>query len=144
MTRREAREQAFTLIFEKEFHPELTPEELLADVAEERGVKKEGYTKDLFFGVEEKKTELDEWISGHSTAWKVNRISKVALSTLRLCVYEMRFVDTVSYAVAINEAVELAKKYEGKEGAAFVNGVLGGIAKRYPEAETKTDAATEK
>ena len=133
MTRREAREQAFILTFEREFRAGEVPEELYAFELEAQGLRDAAYTKALFLGTMEKSAEIDAVIESASTAWKVGRISRVSLAVLRIAVYEMLFGGAVEYAIAINEAVELAKKYEGKEGAAFVNGVLGGIAKSHPE-----------
>ena len=61
--------------------------------------------------------------------WKVNRMSKVDLNILRLAVYEMKYDEDVPLKVAINEAVELSKKFGGDESSSFVNGILGKIAK---------------
>jgi N utilization substance protein B len=73
--------------------------------------------------------EIDKMIDSHSEKWSVSRMGKVELSIIRLAVYEIFHDDTVPDKVAINEAVELAKKY-GQDGAgAFVNGVLAGILK---------------
>ena len=123
MNRYKQREQAFALIFQSLFS-DSTPEEILQTAIEEENEIGE-YTKELFFGVCEKQEELDEIISAYSTGWKLSRISKVNISILRLSVYEIKYVDDVPDSVAINEAVELAKRYSGKEDSAFVNGILG-------------------
>jgi N utilization substance protein B len=83
------------------------------------------YAKELYEGVTEHVDEIDEIISSFSNGWKLNRIPKVNLSILRLAVYEINYVESVPRSVAINEAVELAKKYSGKEDASFINGILG-------------------
>ena len=89
-----------------------------------------GYIQSVINGVDEKQSELDELISQHlKKGWTLRRISKVALSILRLAVYEMKYVDDVPQKVAINEAVNLAKEYGGEEDARFINGVLGAIVK---------------
>ena len=62
------------------------------------------------------------------TGWKTSRMNKVDLSILRLAVYEMKYDEDVPVGVAINEAVELAKKYSGDEGPAFINGVLARLS----------------
>ena len=74
--------------------------------------------------------EIDKIISDHLSAkWKLNRISKVSLSILRLAVYEMKFVEDIPTNVTINEAVELSKKFSGEEEYKFVNGILGAVSK---------------
>ena len=72
--------------------------------------------------------ELDEEISIASQGWKLNRMNRVDLTIIRLAYYEMKLDDQVPVSVAINEAVELAKKYGGDESPQFVNGVLGKLA----------------
>ncbi len=128
MTRKEAREQAFVLIFEKMFRND-SPEEILEYAKEIREIEIDEYAKDVFAGVCEKCEELDGEIEGHLKNWKIERISKVALAILRLAVYEIKFVESVPESVSINEAVELSKKFSVAEDASFVNGVLGNIVK---------------
>jgi len=127
MTRSKQREQAFQLIFEALFD-DADPAEHVAlynDNVEETG----DYAKVLFSGVCANREELDNTISSFLTGWKINRIAKVNLAILRLAVYEILFMEEVPDSVAINEAVELAKKYGTAEDAAFVNGVLGSVAR---------------
>lgn len=76
----------------------------------------------------EKQAEIDPVIEKYSVGWKIARMSKVAVAVLRLAVYEILYTET-PVGVAINEAVELSKKYASKEDCAFVNGVLGSVAK---------------
>ncbi|MBQ6361612.1 MAG: transcription antitermination factor NusB [Lachnospiraceae bacterium] len=77
--------------------------------------------------------ELDEAIDSVSEGWKVKRMGKVELSILRLAAYEMKYDDQVPVRVAINEAVELTKTYGGDESFAFVNAILGKLAKKWGE-----------
>ena len=128
MTRKEAREQAFVLIFEKQFRDD-SANEILEYAKEIRGIDVDEYTQRVFVGVTEKMQEIDSVISSNLKNWKLERISKVALAVLRLAIYEMSFVDEVPVSVSINEAVELCKKFAVKEDASFVNGILGTIAK---------------
>ena len=128
MTRKEAREQAFVLIFEKMFRED-SAEEILQYAKEIREIETDDYSVEIFRGVCEKTEELDEEISAHLKNWKIGRISKVALAILRLAVYEIKFVESVPESVSINEAVELCKKFSVSDDAAFVNGVLGNIVK---------------
>ena len=68
--------------------------------------------------------ELDERINAVSTGWKTSRMSRVDLTLIRLALYEMLYDDTVPVKVAINEAVEIAKKYGGADSPSFINGIL--------------------
>ena len=128
MTRREARELAFILIFEKLFSED-TVREILQNAGEARDVEEDAFALSLAEGAEAHLAEVDARISAHSRNWNKERISRVALSIMRLAVYEMLFVEEIPVSVSINEAVELAKKYCGDEDAPFINGVLGGIAR---------------
>ena len=129
MTRKQAREEAFILIFEKEFN-----DDALADIislAEEvRDIKADKYVKKVFFGVFENIEKIDGIISQNAVGWSINRITKTALAVLRLALFEMEFYDEIPVSVSINEAVELAKKYASKEDASFINGILSTVAKQ--------------
>lgn len=123
MNRIQQREQAFFMIFQNQFSS-IADEDGIANYSEY--VEEVGeYAKQLYNGVIEHKEELDEIISSFSSGWKLKRLPKVNVAILRLAVYEIKYVDDVPNSVAINEAVELAKKYSGKEDASFINGVLG-------------------
>lgn len=125
MNRREARKQAFLLLFQYKFQPEET-ETMLEDLFQEKdsGQQKE-YIKNVVLGAVEKVDELDRVLGEYSKDWSVDRISSVSLAVMRLAAYEMMYVEDIPNAVAVNEAVALAKEYEGEEAAPFVNGVLG-------------------
>ena len=128
MSRRKSREQAFALLFEKSFNDQSVMD--LAEAAQDaREFIIEPFALELAQGAEEKLSELDALIEANSHKWSHNRISRVALAVLRLAVYEMQYDDDTPVSVAINEAVELAKKYGGDEDSSFVNGVLGGISR---------------
>ena len=86
------------------------------------------YIRDKALNVILKSEEIDEMLNEHVTGWKTSRMNKVDLSILRLAVYEMKYDEDVPVGVAINEAVELAKKYSGDEGPAFINGVLARLS----------------
>lgn len=124
MNRTEQREQAFCLVFQNMFNNEETLEIYNENVAEVGD-----YAKSLFEGVVEKIAELDECINNYAKGWKTNRLPKVNLAILRLAIYEIKYVDSVPDGVAINEAVELAKKYSGEGDYQFINGILGAVAK---------------
>ncbi len=124
MNRTEMREQAFVLLFEKEFFKD-KPAHEIEEIYSENMAALSDYAKEVF----ENKDEFDEIIERYSNGWKLNRIPKVNLSILRLALYEIIYVDGVPENVAINEAVELAKKYSGKEDFAFINGILGSYSR---------------
>lgn len=122
--RSEEREQAFCLLFQSLFN---TDENF--EIYEENIESVGDYARSIALGVEEKKENLDELIEKYSKGWKVKRLPKVNLAILRLAAYEILFVDDVPESVAINEAVELAKKYSGESDYSFINGVLGALVK---------------
>ena len=128
MTRRQAREEAFILIFEKVFNSD-SVEEILDLAAEVRELTPDDYIKTVFSGVYDKLDELDEVISANSIGWNIKRISKTALCILRLAIFEIKYMEAIPTAVTINEAVELCKKYATTDDASFVNGILSTVAK---------------
>ena len=122
--RSEEREQAFCLLFQSLFNTDENFESY-----EEKIESVGDYGRSIALGVEEKKDNLDGLIEKYSKGWKVKRLPKVNLAILRLAAYEILFVDDVPESVAINEAVELAKKYSGESDYSFINGVLGALVK---------------
>jgi len=125
MTRTEAREAAFTLLFEQDFKNE--PAEETVELAyEAREMKISGFGKGLFFGTCEKLAEIDQKLDSALINWRSERLSKVARTAMRLCIYEFTYTD-IQGEIAINEALELIKKFDGAESAAFANGVLGTV-----------------
>ena len=128
MTRKQAREEAFILIFEKEFKD--APSEEILSVAEEvRDIKADDYIKNVFFGVFENLEKIDDIISKYAVGWSVSRITKTTLAVLRLAIYEINYCSDIPVSVSINEAVELTKKYATKDDASFVNGILSTVEK---------------
>ena len=131
MTRRELREQNFKLLFETEFYPPEKLEEQLdiytADLVEDTENVSEqdiAYIRTKFLNLVSKIEEIDARINEVAEKWTTKRMGKVELTILRLAYYEMNFEDEIPVSVAINEAVELAKKFGRDESPAFVNGVL--------------------
>ncbi len=129
MTRKMAREEAFILTFEKAFNDAPT-EEILELAADVRGLEADDYIKTVFRGIFENLSDIDNEISGNAVGWKIERISKTALSVLRLAIFEIKYMDDIPEAVSVNEAVELCKKYATKEDASFVNGILSTVIKK--------------
>lgn len=143
MTRRELREHCFKLLFCADFYPmEETKEQIeeyftepLEDVSTPEGVDEvlhspaldafdSGYVRAKVEQMIEKIPDLDEQLNEIAKGWTTKRMGKVELTILRLALFEIRFDDDVPEKVAINEAVELAKKFGGSDSPSFVNGIL--------------------
>lgn len=133
MTRREAREIAFILIFEKAFNND-SLQEILELAKQVRDIEPDEYVKEAFFGVFENIEEIDACISEKAVGWSIKRISKTALAVLRLAIFEIKYMQNIPVSVSINEAVELLKRYATKQDASFVNGILSTIAKENADA----------
>lgn len=140
MSRREMREQVFKLLFRVEFNDEdamLEQKELFFDgdgvaVSEDDSITVSENVKaeisDKYEKIAGKLTQIDEMINEKAEGWKTGRMGKVDLTILRLAVYEIVYDDDIPTQVAINEAVELAKKFGRDESGKFVNGVLAKFA----------------
>ena len=138
MRRREQREHIFKLLFMTEFNsPEEMPEQLSLyfDGLEELKEQEQEYMLAKYRSVREHLDEIDDILNETSKGWKTKRMSRVDLNALRLAVYELKYDEEVPVGVAINEAVELAKRFGGETSGSFVNGILGKIA-RETESET--------
>ena len=148
MTRRELREQTFKQLFLKEFYSEeeyakqcslylegLEAEGLIDMEGDEPVIREplDPEAKELLAEraarVYEKISELDEKINAVSQGWKTGRMGKVDVTILRLALFEILYDEEVPDRVAINEAVEIAKKYGGEDSSSFVNGVLGKLVR---------------
>ena len=131
MQRSLMRELAFKLIYETEMQKQLDPNQLAIffenNEIEEEDVK--FYLRDIRIGVETKKEEIEELISKNlKNNWSLERVSKINLSLIKLAIYEMVYKE-LPYKVAINEVVELAKKYADESAPVFVNGILASVVK---------------
>ncbi len=142
MTRSEVREHIFKLLFRVEFNQvEDMPQQLQLyfenPAAEADGEKRsasipekdELYIREKYAKIAAMIKGLDEQIDAAAKGWKSNRLGKVDLTILRLAVYEMKYDDEIPVGVAIDEAVELAKKFGQDESPSFINGILAKIAK---------------
>lgn len=126
MTRRQAREEAFILVFEKQFN-DSSLEDILDLAIQVRDIKPDDYIKTAFFGVYDNVNDIDSIISENASGWNIARLSKTALAVLRLAVYEIKYMPDIPVAVSINEAVEILKKYATIEDAKYVNGILSTV-----------------
>ncbi len=132
MGRREQREQIFKLVFQLEFNDKAEMPEQIKLYFEQEEIHSEKdclYISEKFEKIQEKLSELDQCINEQATGWKTERMGKVDLAIIRLAVYEIKYDDSVPTSVAINEAVELAKKFGQDESSSFVNGVLAKFSK---------------
>lgn len=125
MTRKEERELAFTLIFEKIFNNDLSVEEIIKNAVEARFIEENVFACSLAQLTYDNRDEIDKIISENSVGWKIERLPKVTLAIMRLAFCELLYVPSVPTGVTINEAVELAKKFASQEDASFINGILG-------------------
>lgn len=130
MKRTEARELAFKLIYSFEIQNTMDEEQMNLffeenDIEEE----KKNYIKTIFEGLIKNKDEIEKLIESNlKEKWTIDRISKIDLAILRVAIYELIYLK-LPYKVAINEAVELAKKYGDDSSKSFVNGILASIVK---------------
>ena len=136
MKRALAREQAFILVFEKSFNDESVPE-LIDFAVENCGWETDGFMSELAESTLEHLDAIDEAIEKYCVCWKKNRIPRVSLSIMRVACNEIMFMPDIPVGVSIDEAVELAKKFASEEDAAYINGVLGTVAKNESCEKTK-------
>ena len=145
MTRNTAREIATHLAYElsftdlplAEFLDQRLSEENFADLAPECGLydempnaKQAAYIRRLVSGVAEHAAELDGYIEKYAQGWRFDRISLVASAIMRVAMFEILYMPDIPAGVAINEAVEIAKKYETPETVRFLNGILGSFVRQ--------------
>jgi len=131
MSRTELREHIFRMLFRVEFNnaEEMKEQEqFYFEELEEATGKDQEYILNKYRAIDEKKEEIDKLLNEVTEGWKTSRMNRVDLTILRLATYEIKWDEDVPTGVAINEAVELAKKYSSDDGPAFVNGVLAKVA----------------
>ena len=129
MTRHESRELAFILVFEKSFQDETTIIELIENALELELFPENAFAETLARKVYDNIEEIDKTVNENLVGGSAKTISRVSRAILRLAVCELMYTD-VPVGVAINEAVEIAKKFASEEDASYVNGVLGTVAKK--------------
>ncbi len=133
MQRKLARENAFILIFESICKKDECAEEIYEKATNIRGLDADDYVRNVFFGSCEQAALIEDKMEPHLKGWKKERISPVSMAILRLGCYEMMFLPDIPARVSINEAVELAKKFDDEKSYAFVNGVLNSFANAISE-----------
>ena len=128
MNRKTARENAFILLFEITSKNDETAEEIFDKATGIRELEVNDFVKSIYFGATANLTVIDECIEKSLVGWKSSRLSIVSKAILRLAVYELMFLPDIPAKVSINEAIELAKKYDDEKSYSFVNGVLNAVA----------------
>lgn len=131
LNRRKEREIVFQMLFAAQFSPEAETAalyETLVGEVEEEGAGESEYVRAVFCGARDYIPQADVLIEQNAQGWKTARLSKATLAILRLAIYEMKEVEEVPVKIAINEAVELAKRFDEEQSSKFVNGILGAVA----------------
>lgn len=133
MNRRKSREIAMKLLFEKTINKG-EYEEIVKNFKENTEIDLNDvdfeYIETTIKGIENNIESVDKKIEENLKKWKLNRLSKIDLSILRLSTYEILFIDEIPDKVAVNEGIELAKKYSDSNSPAFINGVLANMIKQ--------------
>lgn len=142
MGRVKARRTAFEMIFEYGFGKH-TAEDILA-VRRGEDDQLDDYSVAMLIACENRRAEIDALIEKYAVGWTVQRMSSVTVAVLRLAVCELLCAEDIPTGVTANEAVELAKQYEGEECGAFVNGILGSIVRELPAKAADAAPAEEK
>lgn len=130
MNRKLSREKAMELLFGMTLSKDTVEEAIENFVDNYEGNIKEidlTYVKKTLIGVENNKEAIDEVIAANLHNWKIDRISKINLTILRLAAYELLYNEEVPKGVAINEALEITRKYSDEKSISFINGVLDKI-----------------
>ena len=132
MQRTKMRELAFKLMYEIEIQKEIS-DSLINNFIDSNSITDNEaieYLKDIVYGIERHKEEIEPLISQNlKENWTLSRISKINLSLLKIAIYEMLYKD-LPYKVAINEVIELAKKYADDSSPIFINGILASVVKQ--------------
>jgi len=127
MNRRQAREEAFIILFQQQFRENST--QILNDffAAHENVGEQETYITQICERAVSDTEKIDALIEKYSQNWEKDRISMVSLAIMRLALCEILFFDDIPPAVSIAEALEIGKKFEGEEAIPFINGILDGV-----------------
>jgi len=113
--------------FDDDYYASLQPEDEL--YISKPGKKQLDYITRLVTGISEHSAELDGYIEKYAVGWKYGRISRTAAAIMKLAMYEVLYMPDIPDSAAINEAIELAKRYEPPETVSFINGILGSFSR---------------
>lgn len=128
MKRSLARERALQLLFQIDVGEISTEEAIEYAMEDEEAAVMDEFTLDLIRGTRQHINEIDALLQEIAKEWPLTRMANVDRNVLRMAIYEMKYRDDIPFSVAINEAVEVAKKYSTPESGKFVNGILGKLA----------------
>lgn len=131
MSRIQAREKVFTLVYEYLFNSEKS-EITLNDYLQDAKLSDDdiSYIQNVYNGVIDKYSELCEYVYRYAEGFKPERIFKIDMSILLLAIYELLYVKDIPFSVTCNEAVNLAKTYSTEKSPSFINGILANIIKK--------------
>lgn len=130
--RRQARELALQALFQTEFAPQVSYGQILELFESSVDPSIISYADSLVKGVQNNSQAIDSKIQSSSAHWKMDRMATIDRNILRIAVYEMKFSsEPLKENIAINEAVEISKKYGSADSASFVNGILDQVAKAH-------------
>ncbi len=127
MTRREARITVMQLLFEADFHKDESPEQIYGLARMAREFPDDDYVKDMFFGISNHQTVLENIIGRYSQNWSAKRISRVSYAAMCISIYEMVKREDIPVKVSINEAVQISKDFDEEKASPFVNGILNSV-----------------
>lgn len=130
MNRYDAREHAFAVIFSADFQKDTSIDSIIDLYTETNQIEKDEYFLSLVQTTKDNLSEIDAVIEEHLNNWSFARLSKVSVAALRMGVCEIKYFESTPDNVAINEAVEIAKKYEETKCGGFVNGVLSAVVSK--------------
>lgn len=141
LTRRDIREKALQSLFQLSANEDLSKEvamqKALANNSEDKeeleDIEIPSYLNELVSGVIEQQQVIDSKINSHLKNWSINRLAKTDLLVMRIAVYEMLFVEEVPNKVALNEALEIIKRYSDEKSSKFVNGILSNMIEEKKE-----------
>ncbi len=134
MQRREAREFLLSALYQQEF-VERSISEMLSEI--DPGDQRD-YIEQVFIGIAARRDEIDDLIGQHTVGWRFERLALIDRNILRLGVFELLHLPSIPPEVAINESVELCKKYGTERARVFVNGILDRIWKETKDEESAT------
>ena len=130
--RRQSRELALQILFQTEFAPQISMQSFLSVFEHTFETEIISYAEKLISGVNSNKTAIDSKLQASSSHWKIDRMATIDRNILRIAVFEMKFAhEQIKENIAINEAVEIAKKYGTSESSGFVNGLLDQVSKAH-------------
>ena len=129
MTRRESREVAITLLFERSFDYDRTADEIIESAVAERDIKISEFARQLFIRADENLGDINEKIERCTDNWRLDRIDRVSLTVLRIAACEIDYFPEIPIEITVNEALELARYFGEEESVGFIHGVLGKYAK---------------